>query len=256
MKNYLLELKSKLLKKKKILDEVKLEPQVEEKVAVSEETIIKNIADSLDLELVKHDLVKISNGKSFVNSFSVGEDNNIYFFPPNSGMPICPFEFYKGSKYIISNKKGFFEIKNLDDILIQMVRLFDRGLDEGLVFDPYYFMLRLDEGKNATLLITDKAIRNHKLNEDNFLEATKHFINDFLDHFMGWNFGVSINRNETLKEELEVLNNKVIDLGLRKWAGSGIDVFGNDKDVFRHIQHYYLPVDKQAVLKKANKQNS
>ena len=35
--------------------------------------------------------------------------------------------------------------------------------------------------------------------------ATKYFINHFLDHFIGWNFGLSVNRNEDLKRELEEL---------------------------------------------------
>ena len=68
---------------------------------------------------------------------------------------------------------------------------------------------------NVSLVITEKAIRNQKLNDQNFDEATKYFINHFLDHFIGWNFGLSVNRNEELKKELEELNEKVIDMGIR-----------------------------------------
>ena len=35
-------------------------------------------------------------------------------------------------------------------------------------------------------------------NAENFIEAKKHFINIFLDHFIGWNFGKVVNNDEEL----------------------------------------------------------
>ena len=137
-----------------------------------------------------------------------------------------------------------------------MVRIFNQSLDNRIVLDPYYFMLELtdepckDYKGNVSLVITEKAIRNQKLNDQNFDEATKYFINHFLDHFIGWNFGLSVNRNETLKRELEELNEKVIDMGIREWAGSGFEVYGVEDEVHNGLQHYTLPTEKVNVKKK------
>ena len=84
------------------------------------------------------------------------------------------------------------------------------------------------------------------------LYATKYFINHFLDHFIGWNFGVSVNRNEKLRNELESLNEKVIDKGIRKYAGAGFEVYGVDSEAYNGLQHYSLPIEK-SVGKKENK---
>ena len=164
---------------------------------------------------------------------------------------------------MLHNQNVYSEITNLDEIILQIVRIFNKSLDEAIVLDPYYFMLKLnDEVKenykgSATLVITEKAIRNQKLNEKNFDEATKYFINHFLDHFIGWNFGVSVNRNETLKEELLILNNKVIEMGIREYAGSGFEVYGVDDEVHNGLQHFTLPKEKENVLtKKKNNVNT
>lgn len=168
-------------------------------------------------------------------------------------MPTCPFEFWKDGKLVLHNRNVYSEIINLDEIILQMVRIFNKSLDEGIVIDPYYFMLKLnDEVKenyegSATLVITDKAIRNQKLNEKNFDEATKYFINDFLDHFIGWNFGVSVNRNKVLKQELLKLNDKVIEMGIREYAGPGFEVRGVDDEVYNGLQHFTLPKAKTKV---------
>lgn len=139
--------------------------------------------------------------------------------------------------------------------------MFNKALDEKIVIDPFYFMLRLDDevkenyrGK-ATLVITEKAIRNQKLNEDNFQKANKHFVNRFLDHFIGWNFGVSVNRDEILREELKALNEKVIDMGIREYAGTGFEVYGTEHEVSDGLQHYSLPTTKISCKqkKKTNK---
>ena len=106
------------------------------------------------------------------------------------------------------------------------------------------------------MVITDKAILNNKLNKDNFDDVNKYFINLFLDHFIGWNFWLSINRNDELKRELEKLNDKVIDMGIREWAGSGFEVYGVEDEVHNGLQHYYLPMEKSIVKKKVKHNNA
>ena len=214
---------------------------------------VKSIADSLNLKFNLHDLKKLK--KEHVNAFEIS-NNLVYFYPLNDGMPRCGFEFYKNDKLIIDNDKEYSQISNLDEILLQMVRIFNQSLDNRIVLDPYYFMLELtdepckDYQGNVSLVITEKAIRNQKLNEENFDEATKYFINHFLDHFIGWNFGLSVNRNEDLKRELEELNEKVIDMGIREWAGPGFEVYGVEDEVSDGLQHYKLPTEKEKVKKK------
>ena len=214
---------------------------------------VKSIADSLNLKFSFHDLKRLK--KEYVNAFEIS-NNLVYFYPLNDGMPTCGFEFYKNGKLVIDNDKEYSQISNLDEILLQMVRIFNQSLDNRIVLDPYYFMLELtdepckDYKGNVCLVITEKAIRNQKLNDNNFDEATKYFINHFLDHFIGWNFGLSVNRSEDLKKELEELNEKVIDMGIRKWAGSGFEVYGVENEVRNGLQHYTLPTEKVIVKKK------
>ena len=214
---------------------------------------VQDIADKLNLKFEMHNLRKIN--KKYVNAYEI-DDNLVYFYPLNDGMPTSSFEFYKNGKLIIDNGVEYSQISNLDDILLQMVRLFNYSLDNGIVLDAYYFMLELtdeiceDYHGCADLVVTEKAIRNQKLNEQNFDEANKYFINRFLDHFIGWNFGLSVNRCEVLKRELEELNNKVIDMGIREYAGSGFEVYGTDSVALNGLQHYTLPTTKTKVKKK------
>lgn len=250
MKNYLLLLKQALVKNKSVYI-----PETEQSAEPEDEIqLIIDIANKLNLEFSMHSLKK---KLSYSNGFIIDSDNMIFLYPPNDGMPTCSFEFFKDGKLIINNQQAYLEIINLDEILLQMVRIFTKSLDDGIVLDPYYFMLKLDgEIKenykgNASLVITEKAIRNQKLNKQNFDDATKYFINHFLDHFIGWNFGVSVNKNETLRNELESLNEKVIDKGIREFSGTGYEVYGDDSEAYNGLQHYYLPVEKSPVKKKS-----
>ena len=217
---------------------------------------VKDIAESLNIKFNTYNLKKIS--KDNVNAFEIS-DNLVYLYPSNDGMPTCEFEFYQNGNLIIDNESEYSQITNLDDIILQMVRLYNQALDKKIVLDPYCFMLELTEKVekdyhgNANLVITDMAIKNQKLNEENFNKANKYFINHFLDHFIGWNFGVSINRNELLKQELEELNERVIDMGLREFAGFGIRVYGDADTECNGLQHYKLATEKTNVKKKVLK---
>ena len=71
----------------------------------------------------------------------------------------------------------------------------------------------------------------------------KYFINHFLDHFIGRNFGLSVHRKEKLKKELEELNEKVISMGIREYAGSKLEVSGNEDRAVDGLQHYKLPIE-------------
>ena len=213
---------------------------------------IKDIANFLNIKYNTYNLKKLKN---LTNAYEIS-NNLIYFYPINDGWPTCSFKFFKNDKLIISNNNNYSEITNLDDILLNLVRIFNQSLDNKIVLDPYYFMLELtDEIKEnyhstANLLITDATIRNHKINENNIDAASKYFINHFLDHFIGWNFGMSINRNKLLKKELEELNEKVINMGIREYAGPGLEVYGSEYEIHNGLQHYKLPTKKINIKKK------
>lgn len=218
---------------------------------------IQKIASDFDVEVFEPNLIErlSDGGMRSVNRFLINDDM-IFFYPPNDGMPTCPFEFYKNGSRVLTNQSAFEEIANLDDIILSMVRIFDKALDDNIVFAPYSFLLKLDgvddnEKLTGRLFIAEDTVWNNKLNSSNFETAKSHFINKFLDRFIGWNFGVSINRNDDLKEELEALNNKVIDMGIREYAGSGYEVFGSADEVYKGVQHYYLPIYKVKVKEKA-----
>ena len=236
-----------LKNKKKICEEYESHEQQEKLEEKEEHSIMDTIADTLGLKLCYHNLEKIK--KDYTNTFEIS-NNLIYFYPLNDGYPTCGFEFYQNGELIIDNDKEYSQISNLDDIILQMVRVFNQSLDREIVLDPYYFMLELTDEickgyhGSANLMITEKAIRNQKLNDENFDEAQKYFINRFLDHFIGWNFGLSVNRNETLRQELEELNEKVIDMGIREYAGDGFEVCGTEDSVVNGLQHYVLPLEK------------
>ena len=216
-------------------------------------TDLKEISELLNLNFELHKLKRLPIGNS--NSLEI-DNNKIFFYPVNDGFPTCGFEFYKNGNLIINNKKNYSEITNLDEILLNLVKTYSYSLDNEIVLDPYYFMLELTDGitpsykGKASLVVTDKAIRNQFLNKDNFDEANKYYINHFLDHFMGWNFGLSINRNEVLKEALESLNTKVIYKHLRQYAGRGYEVCGNETEAVNGVQHYYLSTEVSKTLRR------
>lgn len=168
----------------------------------------------------------------------------IYFYPPNDGTAKTPFYYYKDHDLVIQNSYAFSEIDNLDEILLEMVKIYNRSLDDKIAINPYGFILKLeDEIKkdykgNASLVLTDMALPK------NNSENRKKFINIFIDHFIGWNFGVSVNRNEELRNELIKLNTRVIDKGLREDAGPGYGVYGIEREIYKGVQHYYLPTSK------------
>ena len=203
--------------------------------------LINIFANALDLKLCYYNLKKIKKDRT--NAFEIS-NNLIYFYPYNDGRPTCSFEFYQNGELIIGNDKVFSQISNLDDIILQMVRIFNQALDKRIVLDPYYFMLELTDEVHKDYKGRANLIITQKLNEENFDEAQKYFINRFLDHFIGWNFGLSVNRNETLKKELEELNEKVIDMGIRKYAGPGFEVVGSEDEAIDGLQLYELPTEK------------
>ena len=217
MKDYLVELKEELIEKHKNIITMRKNRSVT-KFEEEKEKFIDEISKILDIKIVNIDLRKLST--SDTNDLEIN-DNMIDFYPPKDGFPTRTFKFYKNKKLIIDNKKAYYQIKNLDDILLNMVAIYDKALDNRIVLSPYLFMLELTNeikknyNGNAKLVLKSQAIKNDMLDEDSFEEASSYFINEFIDHFIGWNFIMSVNKNTKLKQKLELLKKKAEAKGFR-----------------------------------------
>lgn len=210
MKNYLL-----LLKK-----------YIQEKSNPLPIQYLRQISDSLSIGFESSDLKRIYHDNK-ANCFNIKDKNLILFYPPNDGSPTCPFEFYKDGSLIMDNQTAFFQISNLDEIIIQTIKLLDRTLDKNIAIDPYCLMLKLEDeivpdyNGRANLVIDNDHINNENTN--------LYFVNRYLDHFIGWNFGLSVKSNDTIEQELNNLHQKAIDMAIREYAGTGFEVWNSDK---------------------------
>ena len=183
---------------------------------------------------------KYNSGKEYVNQFYAENGCYILLYPPNDGMPTCPFEWYGEfngeTKMIMDNQSSFKNVTNISEILLQMVRVYAKYIDEDVCINSFGFAIKLDEELRpdyvgrATLVITDSAIPK-KLG--NLKKQKKYCISEFLDHFIGWNFGVAVKSNPQLEKELLEFNNLVISKGLREDAGPGFEVWCSDD-----VMHY------------------
>ena len=166
----------------------------------------------------------------------------VYFYPPNDGAPTRPIYHYVDHDLVLRNSYAFQEIENLDEILLKMVEIVDKAFDEKIAIN--HGELTKDYKGKASLVMTNNSFSK------NDSKHRKYFINRFLDCFIGWNFGVSVNRNEELKEALLKLNDKVIKKGLREDAGPGFNVYGIETEAYKGLQHYYLPTTNDNYQKR------
>lgn len=179
-----------------------------------------------------------------VNAFYAKKNQYLLLYPANDGYSTCPFEWWgtfcgKDQK-IMDNQHAFKEITNLSDIISQMAKLYARYIDDYVFISAYNFAVRLNENPvpdyygKASLILTDKVIQNSNVNSEQRNAAKKYFINQFLDRYIGWNFGVVIENNPDLEKALNELNNLAIAKGIRiKDTGLRFDVW-DSKDV----KHY------------------
>lgn len=188
---------------------------------------------------------KISKKRKYVNSVYAGKGKYILLHPANDGMPTCPIEWYGEfngkTEMIMDNQSSFKGITNLSEIILQMVRLYAKYIDENIFIASAGFAIELEDEVcpnyhgRAKLVLTKDSIRNNKVKPEQIIEAKKYFINDFLDHYIGWNFGVAVKSNPELEKELIEFNNLVIRKGLREYAGTGFEVWESED-----VMHYEL----------------
>ena len=188
---------------------------------------------------------KLQSGEKYVNQVYAVKGKYILLHPANDGLPTCPIEWFGKfdgkEKMIMDNQSSFKCITNLSDIILQMVKLYAKYIDDDVFIASAGFAIRLEDvvcpnytGK-VSFVLTDDAIRNNKVKPEQVIEAKKYFVNEFLDHFIGWNFGVAVRSNPQLEKELLEFNSLVINKGLREDAGPGFEVWYSDD-----VQYYDL----------------
>lgn len=200
----------------------------------------------VDYNQITAKMIATENGIDYVHCVTVstrGDGNGYYarhgvyvlLYPPNDGRPTTPFKWYNGSgKFVLDNQSAFKCITNLSDIILDMIKLYTKYIDEDVFIASMGFAIKLEgevvPGYNgrARLALTKDAVRNHKVKPEQKEEAKKYLINDFLDHYIGWNFGVVVKNNPELEKALLEFNELVISKGLREYAGPGLEVWQSD----------------------------
>ncbi len=140
-----------------------------------------------------------SNGWGGQNSLLLGEKGIVYMMPHNSGMPTCPFVWYQNNDgqnvEIINNQDDFTQLQNLPDILNTITDVMVESYNRKQAVVPFSnFGIQLTDeikpnytGNGNLVLITGNYLSPKAKKESE--GATTHFANDFLDRFIGWNFG-------------------------------------------------------------------
>ena len=117
------------------------------------------------------------------------------------------------------------KVSNIDELLLKMIKVYNIAITNNIAINPYLFMIK----SNNELVITKDSIS--PFSDDGTYRL---YINIFLDHFMCLNFGRNIKNNEVLKEELERLNQKVIEMGQREYISPNFNLYSSDK-----VLNYY-----------------
>lgn len=198
----------------------------------------KSVARDFGLEyLPDFTLNELNKGKGeYKSKFLLYKQKYLLIHPPNDGRPFVIFEWYEKTSEgklikVIDNETAFENITNLNEILKQIIDIYLRYLDCESYICSYNFVLKLEgevtqnyKGK-ASLVIPKFCVKKDL--------DFKIGLNQFLDHFIGWNFGDVIQLDNSLKIELESLNKLAIKKGIRKYAGIGFGSFTKDETLVK-----------------------
>ena len=207
----------------------------------------KQIAAENNILYIPNARGKRLKGKNH-NKFYAKKGMYLLLHPSNDGLPRWPIEWYANingkPEMLMDNQHAFNCITNLNDIILQMIKLYTKYINDDVFIASKGFAIKLEDkihpnyiGK-ASLVLTKDSIRNNKVKVHENIEAKKYFFNDFLDHYIGWNFGVVIKNNPELEQAIISFNELVISKGLRKYAGTGFDVICS-----KDVEHYELKLE-------------
>ncbi len=193
-----------------------------------------------------NELSDLESGGKFINQYYLFGGRYLLFHPANDGNPTCPFEWYMACddvriREVLNNQTAFDSITNLAEILYKMISLYERTIDDDIVLDSMTFALKLTDdvcpnyNGRAQLVLTEDTVCTTSIHEGKMKEAKAYFISEFLDHFIGWNFGKVVKDNPRLEKKLLEFNDLVIKKDLRVDPGPGFEVWHSDK-----VVHYDL----------------
>lgn len=197
-----------------------------------------------------------------VRKYLLPEDNRINLTAPVSWHTQVPTAYLikteDGYKELMTNQYNFNNIKNIDEILIQMTKIMSASVDSPHIIDPdYAFSIKLTDKiepayiGSAKLVVYDdirpenliekEAAGKEKLSDDDSLskytEVRKRYCeNAFLDYFIGLGYGANVKQNKELREELEAYTNKLISKGRR----IKLDTSFADRNIDGH-NHWEVP---------------
>ena len=210
----------------------------------------RKISKECNLEYVPDittDRIMIMN-KSYLNKLYMKDNKYLLFYPLNDGNPICSFEWHANIDgkiiKVLDNQYSFVDnITNLSDVLCEVIKVYLNYIDDDrTLIGLYNFALKLEDPVvsnykgRATLVLTDNIVKMERFQtKKELLEAKKNSINEFLDHFMGWNFGKLILENSDLESLLNRLNYIAILKEIRKQAKPGFEIF-----VSEEVRQYVL----------------
>ena len=230
--------------KKVLSDHTEKTPKEETFDAEFQKVTAKDVASQNSIEYISDAKgKKIILNKEAVNRFYAGNGKYILLHPANDGRATPPFEWYGtfdgNLQMIMDNQSSFKGITNLNEIILQMVNLYSKYIDEDMFISSAGFAIKLEDEitpnyhGRASFVLTKDSIRNNKVKPDEIIKAKKYFINDFLDHYIGWNFGAVITNNPELEKAFLNFNDLVIKKGLREYAGTGLAVWSSE-----NVMHY------------------
>ena len=189
----------------------------------------KSVAETSNLSYVrKFKKKRIPYGKvKGNNNFYFDKSKIIHFYPPNDVNGSHSVKWFKLTSEdtivkIHDNRDSFAFISNISEILLTMTNLYIDYLYNDIAINPYEFCIHFDDevedkyySKSASLVLTKKTIVS---GFRDISDLKVFYLNEFLDHFIGWNFGAVISTNPKLENALIELSNLAISEGLRKNA--------------------------------------
>jgi len=166
-----------------------------------------------------------SDGWGGQNALLLNENGVIYMMPHNSGMPTCPFVWYQNNDgqnaRIINNQDDFTQLQNLPEILNTIADVMVESYNRKQAVVPFSnFGIKLTDeikpnysGNGNLVLITGDYLSPKARKEPE--GSSVYFANDFLDKFVGWNFGDVVKGSKELEAKLLEFNSSLIKDGNR-----------------------------------------
>jgi|GEM_PF-2951689 len=182
------------------------------------------------------------------NALWLGNEPVVLLLPHNDGMPTCPFVWYRRTGMftkpaeIINNQTDFTQIANLAEILNKTADVMQESYDRKHPVAPFrnFGLLLADEvrpdysGRGEFVFIDGYFIKRGA----DPVKISQHCCNDYLDIFIGWNFGDVVRQNEGLEKKLNALCQQLIaDKVRREKHATGFEVTHRKSDT--SIDNFY-----------------